>query len=160
MQKKRFFKILAFEILAIIAIALFFFVDASDIYKFYAGDTVFATQNEDCDLHVSACGVKLSVTENEMFFDIEPKSIPLMQELHFEVKLAKPLSKDTLDLAIYATNMNMGYHTVAMQKITENTYAAKAILPTCSVGGMQWRAEVKIDAPTKSYGGAFHFKTE
>lgn len=159
MKNKRFVNLLILEVAVVCIVAIFFFVDTSDMYRFFVGDTTFVEQDSSCDLHVSSCSVVLE-SNNTMSFDIEPKSIPLMEPLKLTAILEKPIDETTLDLAIYATNMNMGYHTFTMKKVAPKTYEATGILPTCTVGDMIWRAEVSIDKPTKSYGGAFTFQTE
>lgn len=159
MKSKKFLLTLLLELLAVIVVALFIFVDMKDIYKFFVGDTVFYTQNKNCDLHVKACEATFPAGE-VMSFEIEPKDIPLMKTLTFRVKTTKNLRPSSFDLHIYATNMNMGYHTFLLKKISQDTYEAKGILPDCLVGGMIWNAEVVDNAPTKSIGGLFTFKTK
>lgn len=155
MKNKKFFTILFFEILLVCGVSAYFFIDSSDIYKFIMGDTKFYKQSKQCNLHVSSCSINIP-EKGEISLDIEPKNIPLMKELTFKVHLQNDISKDNLDLNIYATNMNMGYHTFKLKKISEKTYEAKVILPTCILGNMIWRAEVVI----YNIGGAFSFKTE
>ncbi len=155
MKNKKFFKLLLLEIIAVAGILTYFFVDSADIYKLFMGDTQFYAQSPSCDLHVSSC--KSDIPKIGSFeFDIEPKSIPLMETLTFTVKTKKDIRTDELDLHIYATNMNMGYHRFTLKKIAKNTYQAKGILPTCTVGGMIWNAEV-VDG---NKGGLFTFQTK
>ena len=154
MKNKKFFKLLLLEIIAVAGLLTYFFVDSADIYKLFMGDTQFYAQSPSCDLHVSSCSAdipKLGTFE----FDIEPKDIPLMETLTFSIKTQKDIGSDELDLHIYATNMNMGYHSFKLKKISKNSYEAKGILPTCTVGGMIWNAEV-VDG---NKGGLFTFKT-
>jgi hypothetical protein len=159
MKSKKFILTLVIEVLAVAFVALFIFVDMKDIYKFFVGDTVFYTQEAKCDLHVKAC--KAYFPKNEvMSFEVFPKNIPLMKTLTFRVKTTKNLRPKEFDLHIYATNMNMGYHSFTLKKISQDTYEAKGILPDCLVGGMIWNAEVVDNAPTKSIGGLFTFKTK
>jgi hypothetical protein len=159
MKNKKFFITLLIEVVVVGIIALFFLFDMKDIYKFFVGDTLFYPQAKECDLHVSSCEAKFPNAQS-MFFDIEPKDIPLMKELIFRVKTSKELRPESFDLHIYATNMNMGYHTFKLKKVDEDTYEAKGILPDCLVGGMIWNAEVVHNLPTKSEGGLFTFKTK
>lgn len=155
MKNKKFFTLLFLELLAILAISAYFFIDSSDIYKFIMGDTKFYNQSEECDLHVKPCSVEIPKL-GEITLDITPKDIPLMQPLVFSIYTQNKLSDNKLDLRIYATNMNMGYQSLKMQKISDKVYRANVILPTCTVGGMSWRSEVIIG----NVGGAFSFKTQ
>ncbi len=153
MKNSKFFKILLLEIIAVAGVLVYFFVDSADIYKLFMGETEFFQQSPTCDLHLSSCKAdipKLGTLE----FDIEPKSIPLMKKLTFTIKTN--IDADEFDLHIYATNMNMGYHSFTLKKISPKTFQATGILPTCTVGGMIWNAEVV----SGNRGGLFTFKTK
>ena len=152
MKNKKFFKLLILEVIAVAGIVTYFFVDSADVYKLFMGETVFYQQSPTCDLHLSSC--KADIPKLGTFeFNIEPRSIPLMEKLTFTVK--SNIDANELDLHIYATNMNMGYHTFTLKKIAPKTYKATGILPTCTVGGMIWNAEVVHG----NSGGLFTFKT-
>lgn len=159
MKTKKFYLTLLAELIVVILVGLFLLVDMKDIYKFFVGDTTFYSQSNDCDLHVSPCSVKFPNNET-MSFEIEPKEIPLMKPLTFKVTTSKDLRPESFKLHIYATNMNMGYHSFELKKIAEGIYQASGILPDCLVGGMIWNAEVVLDGATKSEGGLFTFKTK
>lgn len=155
---KRFYKILFLEILAVLLIASFFFIDQEKMYKWFAGETHFSESINPCDLHMSACTTTLT-DGNSVTFSIEPKTIPLMKPLTFRVQTFG-IEDEEIDLSIYATNMNMGLHTFTMKKVSNGLYEAKGILPTCIVGNMIWRAEVVLNRPTQSIGAAYTFKTD
>jgi len=152
MKNKKFYKLLILEVIAVIGIGTYFFVDSADVYKLFMGETEFYQQSPTCDLHLSSC--KADIPKLGTFeFDIEPKAIPLMEKLTFTVKTN--IDADELDLHIYATNMNMGYHTFTLKKVSPKTYKATGILPTCTVGSMIWNAEVV----SGNRGGLFTFQT-
>ncbi|MBL0686991.1 MAG: hypothetical protein JJV95_01020 [Sulfurospirillum sp.] len=153
-KNRKFYKLLILEIIAVIGLLGYFFIDSADVYKLFKGDTKFSTQSPSCNLHVSSCGVDM-LEFGSFNFDIEPKNIPLMKTLTFSVKTTKELDTNELSLHVYATNMNMGYHRFKLKKISKNLYSAKGILPTCTVGGMIWNAEVVF----KNRGALFTFKT-
>jgi hypothetical protein len=159
MNSKKFYITLIAEIVVVGLVALFVFFDMKDIYKFFVGDTLFYAQEKNCDLHVRICEAKFPDNQT-MSFEIEPKDIPLMKPLTFIVRTSPSLRPESFDLHIYATNMNMGYHTFELKKVSDDTYQATGILPDCLVGGMTWNAEVVNDSPTKSEGGLFTFKTK
>jgi hypothetical protein len=155
MKNKKFFTLLFLELLVVLGIAAYFFIDSADIYKFIMGDTKFYEQSKQCDLHVKPCSITIP-EYGEITLEISPKEIPLMQPLVFQIYTQGELANKTLDLNIYATNMNMGYQSLKMKKISDKVYEASVILPTCTVGGMIWRAEVVIG----NVAGAFSFKTK
>jgi len=160
MSNKRFFMILSLEIILIsIGIFLYFGINSSDIYKLFAGDTNFYKSPVKCNLHKTPCSVHVG-DKGIITFEIEPKDIPLMKTLTFRVNTSKNLSIKKLDLSIYATNMNMGYNTFELKKISDKIYKTKGILPSCVIGNMNWKAELVINDITKSNGAIFTFKTK
>ena len=154
----RFYKILFLEVLGVLLIASFFFVDQEKIYRWFAGETHFSESINPCDLHLSACTTTLT-DGNFITFSIEPKEIPLMKPLLFRAQTFG-IEDEELSLSIYATNMNMGLHKFTMKKVSKGLYEAQGILPTCIVGNMIWRAEVVLNRPTQSIGAAYTFQTE
>jgi len=153
MSNKKFFKILLLQLIAVTGVLMYLFVDSADIYKLFMGDTKFTYASKECDLRVSSCSADVPEL-GKITFDIEPKHIPLMETLTFRVKA--DLQADKLDLNIYATNMNMGYHRFTLKRVSKNIYEAKGILPTCTVGGMIWNAEVV----SGNKGAIFNFQTK
>ncbi len=152
-KNKKFFQLLLLEIVAVIGIGTYFFVDSADVYRLFMGETEFYKQSKTCDLHLNSCKAKIPKL-GTFEFDIEPKNIPLMEKLTFTVKTDTDVNE--LNLHIYATNMNMGYHTFTLKKIAPKIYQTTGILPTCTVGGMIWNAEVV----SGNKGGLFTFKTK
>jgi hypothetical protein len=159
MKNSRFYTILAIELVAVIAVGLYFFVGSADIYKFIAGNTKFYHNQHMCDLHEGPCSIEVE-KKGLLTLEIEPKTIPLMKPLIFKVTTSQELQLDELDLTIFATNMNMGYHIFKMKKKSDKTYQAEGILPACIVGKMTWRAEVVMNHLTQSLGAVFTFQTE
>lgn len=159
MKSKKFYLTLLLEVTIVAVIALFIFVDMKDIYKFFVGDTTFYHQDKNCDLHLTSCEVKFP-EQRIVHFDIEPKEIPLMKPLTFTLTTSQNFKPENFELNIYATNMNMGYHSFILKKDTNGSYKAAGILPDCLVGGMIWNAEVVNNSATKSEGAMFSFKTK
>lgn len=159
MKNSRFYTLLALELVGVIAVGLYFFVGSADIYKLISGNTKFYENQQTCDLHKGPCSIEVE-TKGLLTLDIEPKNIPLMKPLIFKVSTSQELPFDELELIIFSTNMNMGYHTFKLVKISDNTYQAEGILPTCIVGKMTWRAEVVMNSLTQSLGAAFNFQTD
>ncbi len=155
MSSKKFFKILLLQIIAVAGVSIYLFVDSADIYRLFMGNTKFSYASKECDLRVSSCSVDVPEL-GKITFDIEPKHIPLMETLTFSVKTQPDFDIDELKLNIYATNMNMGYHQFKLKKVSKNRYEVKGILPTCTVGGMIWNAEVVKG----NRGAIFSFQTK
>ena len=151
-------KWLAAEIIAVLLIGAYILIDASDIYRWWVGDTKFVlATNTACDLHASECEAKLN-DGTLITFDISPDDIPLMKPLHFKVTSTQEFS--SVELKMFATNMNMGFHTVVLKKTAPNTYEGEGMLPTCVVGNMIWQANVIFNTLNQSQGAIFYFQTD
>jgi hypothetical protein len=135
----------------------YFLIDFSSLYQSFKGEAQFITQDSSCDLHQSSCTVKIQ--DGTTFeLEINPKSIPLMQSIKFEIKSNKADLKD-LYLNIYATNMFMGDFNLPIKNLGNGNYEAIGTLPTCPVGNMIWNADIRIEKINKTIGARFQFKT-
>ena len=157
MSKMRFLKWLGIEIIAILLIGAYIFIDAKDIYQWWVGDTSFSRQDALCDLHESSCDAILK-DKTTLRFEINPKEIPLMKPLHFKVTSSIDIPK--IDLKIFATNMNMGFHSFELKKTSQGVYEGDGMLPTCIVGNMMWQANVIVNQIHQSQGAIFTFQTD
>jgi hypothetical protein len=136
----------------------YFLIDFSSLYQSFKGKAEFITQASSCDLHKSSCSVKI---QDGTTFDLEinPKSIPLMQNIKFSIKSNKTDLKE-LYLNIYATNMFMGEFNLPIKNLGNGYYEAVGTLPTCPVGNMNWNADIRVDKLNKTIGARFQFKTD
>ena len=157
MQKKNFFKWLILEIGVVLLIAAYVLIDTKDLYRWWIGDTNFITASSSCDLHESACSVLLS-DGTPLEFSIEPRDIPLMKPLHF--KVTSTIDLPSIELKIFATNMNMGLHTIKLVQTTKGLYEGEGMLPTCMMGNMIWQANIILNQTTQSQGAIFTFQTD
>ncbi|MDX1810261.1 MAG: hypothetical protein R3331_12065 [Sulfurospirillaceae bacterium] len=158
MKIKRFYKLLLLEIVVLSLISAYFLIDSSDIYRWYVGNTNFVKQNKNCDLHKNACEIKLK-DGSKMSLSITPRTIPLLKPIRFQVS-THGIDTKVLQLKIYATNMNMGFHESVLKKVKEGLYEGNITLPTCIVGGMIWNANIIANKTNRSVGAIFEFKTE
>lgn len=127
----------------IILVGGYFLIDFDSLYKkYFVGDKEFKEVQQSCDLHKSSCDLKTE--DNRFTFEITPKDIPLMEDLHFKLRVEKEL-KNPPSMKIYATNMFMGEFNIKFNKIDEKTYEAKGMLPACTVGNMIWNADISTD---------------
>ena len=156
MPSARFLKWLLFEIIMIAAIGSYIFVDSHDVYRWWVGDTHFVHVTNACDLHTSTCEVTLK-DGSLLSLDIEPKTIPLMKPLQFRV--TSNIDLPSIEIKLFATNMNMGLHTIALKQTSKGVYEGEGMLPTCVVGNMIWQANVILNQPTQSQGAIFIFQT-
>lgn len=154
-SKKRFFILLGIEILIVIFVALFFLVDFDGLF---GDDITFVDPNPPCDLRQNTCEVKLSPTQS-VSLEVSPKGIPLMKPLSFVVN-AKGVKSDTLEIKIYAINMQMGTHKLTLRRVSGDRFEGKQVLPTCIVGGMIWNADITSSSFSDKKGVRFTFKTD
>jgi hypothetical protein len=158
MNKSKFYKLLILEIIALSLLCAYFFIDSSNIYRWYAGSTTFVKQDVNCNLHNTPCKVVLK-DGSTVTLSIYPKNIPLMKPLKFSVK-AKGIKLGKLQLKIFAINMNMGLTKTTLIKIKPNLFEGNVTLASCVKGGMKWEANIIANKFQKSLGATFKFKTK
>lgn len=157
MFSSRFFKWLIVEIIAVVLIGAYVLIDSHDVYRWWVGDTHFVQAPSACDLHIQSCEVKLK-DGSSLSLDIEPKTIPLMKPLHF--KVTSSIDLPSIEIKLFATNMNMGLHTIKLSQTSKGIYEGEGMLPTCVMGNMIWQANVIFNETTQSQGAIFTFKTD
>lgn len=159
MNKKK--KIIIFSIIQIcILFGLIFiiFIDKNKILNLFENENLYYEMSNNCDLRKTSC--KVDIDENTTLeLDIKPREIPLMKNLTFSLK-TKNINAQNLNMKIYATNMDMGVFPFKFSQQANNNYKANGILPTCIIGGMIWKAEIKIQQKTKNQIAVFSFKTD
>lgn len=158
MNRPRFIKLFLIELTLLALIVAYFTIDSSDIYKWWVGDTQFVTCKENCNLHEKSCEVVLPSQES-LSFEISPKPIPLMKPLVFSVKTTDT-TLNTIELTLFATNMNMGLHSIKLLHKGDGLYQGEGMLPTCVVGNMNWQANIILNKPSHSEGATFYFQTD
>jgi hypothetical protein len=146
MGKKKFYFLIVGQILAIVIIGGLIFIDSATLDSWFNEPTRFIQQDPECDLHVSKCSIKIE-SDKEFILDISPRSIPLMKPLTFTLEY-KGVEFQELKGKIYATNMDMGIHPIALKPTKEGFLEGKIVLPTCLVGNMKWRAEFPLPKTT------------
>lgn len=158
-SRKRFLTILGLQIVLILGVGVYFLVDFEKLSFFGKDkDKIFIKQDESCNLHQASCTINLN-DKQKITFSISPKHIPLMKPLVFEV-MSENIHENSLNLKIYATNMNMGIHNFALKKIAPNRYKGTGVLPTCIVGDMVWNADIVSKGILDKKAARFTFKTD
>lgn len=158
MNRTKFIKIFVIELLMVTLIGGYFFFDSSDVYKWWVGSTNFVTCKDNCNLNQNACTVTLS-NGNALEFEIIPKPIPLMQPLTLRLRTTH-VDTPFIEVKLFATNMNMGFHTFKLYQKNDGIYEGEGMLPTCVVGDMKWQANIIINQPSQSVGAIFNFQTK
>ncbi len=159
MKTEKFYKILILEIVVVLAVGAYFFIDSSDIYRWYVGNTDFVKlSKKECDLHKGECKQTLK-DGSKIALEILPHTIPLMKPITFRAK-TEGIDLDRLEVKVYATNMNMGFHEFSMKRLKRGLYEGSVTLPTCIVGNMIWDANIIVNKPTESVGAIFEFQTD
>lgn len=158
-KKKRFFIIFGLQIILLFAIGFYFLTDFNTLNFFNnEANKKYFIQESSCDLHHSECTIKLD-KQQVITLSITPKHIPLMKPLTFKVT-TQNVNATTLQLKIYATNMNMGIHKFTLKKVALNHYEAIGTLPTCIVGDMIWNAEISSSDFANEGVARFTFQTD
>lgn len=154
----RFWKLLILEVFVVISVIGYFLIDSHDIYRWWVGDIHFVTAPSTCNLHDGPCKVQLS-NHAELTFEITPHPIPLMKPLKFQA-YAEGIDLPFIELKIFATNMNMGFHTFKLYAKGNGLFVGEGMLPTCVVGNMIWQANLVIETSQQSLGAIFLFQTD
>lgn len=155
-SKKRFYVILGAEILVVVLIAMFFFVDFGVLFE--DDSRAFVDSSTPCDLRKNMCEVKLS-DKQTVSLEVLPKGIPLMKPLTL-IAHAKGIKANSIGVKIYAINMEMGTHKITLRRTEGDTFVGKQTLPTCIVGGMIWNADLTSSSFSDNKGVRFTFKTK
>lgn len=158
MRLSRFWKLLLVEIIMIGSITSYFLLDSHDVYRWWVGKTDFTTAPSKCNLHISECTFALKNDLN-LTFDISPKPIPLMEPLQFRAYI-EGIELPYIEVKLFATNMNMGFHTFKLTAVKPGLYEGEGMLPTCIVGNMIWQANLIINTASQSIGATFYFQTD
>jgi len=96
----------------------------------------------DCDLRAGACVTKLS-DNAEVSFAIEPRTIPLLQELQLVVIVnGYPVEKVEVDLN--GLGMNMGFNRVKLDSMGDGYFSGTGQLSVCTLEIMEWEAKVLL----------------
>lgn len=158
MRLSRFWKLLIVEIMVVCSIASYFLLDSHDVYRWWVGETDFTTVSKECNLNISDCSLQFNNDLN-MTFDISPKPIPLMKPLQFRAYI-EGIELPYVELKLFATNMNMGFHSFKLYAKQNGLYEGEGMLPTCIVGNMIWQANLIVNTSSKSVGATFYFQTD
>jgi hypothetical protein len=116
-----------------------------------------AVVDPSCDLRAGPCTSTLpggaSVT-----FSIEPRSIPVVRPLQFEVDL-QGLEAKGVQIDFSGVDMNMGFNRPTLQEQAPGHYTGEGRLPVCVRDAMEWEARVLIETDDGLVSAPYRFIT-
>lgn len=159
MNGKKVLQILLIQVAAVAALVVGYLAwDADAIYELLSGDVVFGTpMSSSCNLHLESCAAVMG-DGSPVTLSISPHPIPVMQKLTLQVD-SRGLDHKELLLEIYGLNMNMGRHSYRLKQTGDGHYEGEGMIPSC-IAGMNWRANLIAESPTKRVGTYFTFSIE
>lgn len=144
-------------VITILGIVGYFLTDFNEVSQSLKEEVAFINQDKECDLRESSCKISLQ-DGTEFILDIEPKSIPLMEDLKFTLKSSNKDLKN-LEINLYSTSMNMGELYLPIKNLGNGNYEAKGKLAACLADSMKWNADIKIPKKDGNIGARFNFVT-
>lgn len=95
-----------------------------------------------CDLRAGPCEMSLS-NGHRVSFEIKPRTIPVLEALHFEVK-TYGFEVDKVMLKLNGVDMNMGATSLQLKEVADSQYSGDGGLPVCIRKAMEWEAVVEL----------------
>lgn len=111
----------------------------------------------DCNLRQGPC-TGLLPEGGKVMFEIEPRSIPLLQPLTLEVRIQGP-EATYVEVDFAGTDMNMGYNRVRLNAVGPGAWRGQATLPVCVRNRMTWEAKVLLATDLGLMAAPFRFDT-
>jgi hypothetical protein len=146
-DKKSFYKLLAIEAIIICTIAIGYFFN--DIKSYIYNSNLNIIKSE-CVLNSGVCKATLQ-DESILSAQVSPKEIFALQQVSVNVQNN---NADSIKLVVSGINMDMGTHEFNMQKMPNNTFEAKILLPSCSID-MHWDVKIITSKPNGEFGVSF-----
>lgn len=119
--------------------------------------TATAPLDETCDLRQGPCESRLS-GGGIIEFGIEPRTIPLLQPLRLQVRVAG-LDAQAVEVDFQGVDMNMGYNRPRLTQAEQGLFSGSAVLPVCVRAWMEWEALVLVYTDRGIVAAPFRFKT-
>ena len=111
-----------------------------------------------CDLQQGPCVTELPDGQR-VILSIEPRPIPLVEPIQFQVKLDGVEAKKVV-VDIQGIGMNMGINRPQLQQQTAERFSGEGMLPVCIHSSMEWEARVLLDTDNGTIAVPFRFVTE
>ena len=98
--------------------------------------------DDNCDLRSGPCTTVVD-EKGRVSFAIEPRDIPVMKPLQFQVALQQ-LEAKAVEVHFNGVDMNMGFNRVQLSRAGDNLFEGKGVIPVCVRDAMEWQADVLI----------------
>lgn len=105
-------------------------------------DNIVIDVDNNCNLRQAACTSNLP-NGGQLRFSLEPKDIPTLQPLDISVKTTN-VTANKIELDIVGINMDMGYNHSVLEKVDDQHFKGKVIIPACFHHRMDWEAKVLL----------------
>jgi hypothetical protein len=139
----------------------------ANVFSFWAGYQLWFTSSPlkvetvgydaDCDLRAGPCKISLK-NGATVSFSIEPRSIPVAEELQLEVSVSGQ-QVDEVVVDINGLVMKMPPNRVELKKVGNGHFTGKGGLSFCSRNAMEWETVVELDTENKKIKVPFRFIT-
>ncbi|MGF1546725.1 MAG: hypothetical protein ACFCUG_05330 [Thiotrichales bacterium] len=116
-----------------------------------------AAYDSNCDLRSGACELALP-TGGSIRFEIEPRTIPLLEPIALTVAL-KDAPVTAVEVDFVGVDMNMGYNHARLVAQDDGRFRGSVTLPVCVRQRMDWEARVLLETPAGWTLAPFRFFT-
>ena len=100
-----------------------------------------------CNLNRGSC--KMAVNGGEIEFQLNPRPIPLLNEIRIEVRITN-IAIRHLDADFAGVGMNMGLVRIPLSDDGTGVWRATTSLPVCVTSQMRWRLTLILETPLDS----------
>ncbi len=147
--------------LAILAALLLAMVAAVAIYTawplLFPEIAARAPLASECDLRAGSCSVVFP-DGARVTFAIQPKSIPVVAPLEFEV-VVQGMQADGVEIDFIGVDMNMGFNRAKLSRLEGGRFSGDGMLPVCVRDVMEWEARVLVATSSGLMEAPFRFIT-
>jgi len=121
--------------------------------------SVFATGTLDksCDLRQGKCLSKLP-NGAQVSLTITPNSIPILRPLELNVTIDS-IKVSAIEVDFVGIDMDMGYNRSKLDKVDQQHFRGKAVIPVCVRSKMEWEARVLLQTDNGLMMAPFRFHT-
>lgn len=111
-----------------------------------------------CDLQSGPCVTEMA-DGKRVTLSIEPRPIPLVEPLQFQVKL-DGVQADNVFVDIQGLGMKMGINRPQLQQQNAKQFSGGGMLPVCIRNSMEWEVKVLMDTESGTIAVPFRFVTD
>ncbi|MGD2119765.1 MAG: hypothetical protein PVG66_15510 [Chromatiales bacterium] len=120
-------------------------------------EVINALVDPDCDLRAGPCETRLA-NGAVLRFGIEPRLIPLMQELTLLVQVSG-MHVEQVTVETNGMDMDMGFNHTTLRRVGVGQFRGTADLSYCVRDAMQWQSTVQLRTAGQLYRVPFQFIT-